>query len=400
MLRQTPAFLKSPCEVIMRYSFGSVVVLAVVAAACGSEHADVRASTTDSAGINVITMRGGAGADTLVPTRVWHVGGDDAPLLDVNDLAMTASGLVLVANNGNNTVVAFDRDGAERWRFGRHGSGPGEFEGSLNLATVGDTTFAFEFANRRLTAIAPGGSLLRIVQIGAEEPNLELVGGFPGGSLLFTSRHLFGPEPGINHDSVVYLRLHVDGVRAGTVGWGRRRNVEFFLGKLGPNIQNEAFGAVGDVTVHRDGVAQIDGKSPEVMIRNAEGVVTRLIRWPAQPLSITSTDRAEFQQEQLESAADEYRRRQAEEWLGKATWPATMPMISRVLSRGQSQLLVAAHCLARASQCIWIGFNERGERSGTWRLPVHATDAVASGDLLITLSTDGNGLGRLDAWHL
>ena len=75
-------------------------------------------------------------------------------------------------------------------------------------------------------------------------------------------------------------------------------------------------------------------------------------------------------------------------------------MISRVLSRGQSQLLVAAHCLARASQCIWIGFNERGERSGTWRLPVHATDAVASGDLLITLSTDGNGLGRLDAWHL
>lgn len=367
--------------------------------ACGSEGGGVPATTTDSAGIAIITSEPPTNVDTIASPS-WRVSSDAGPLSDVADLAVTASGNVVVANGGNHTIVAFNNRGEEQWRFGREGEGPGEFTSFLTLAALGDTVYAFDFVNRRLTAINPDGTLKGVAQLPPVPQNLELAGGLSDGTLLFTSRILGNLGPGVHRDSVDYLRMGTDGTPRSTIGWGRYRSVDFMMGEFGPNIHSEALGAIGDVTVHETGVAHADGNNAQVTVRNHDGTIARLIRWTSAPVPVSDADRDAFIAAERASTSDEFQQRQLEAWLPEIVWPEHLPATGLVVSRQRDGLLVAEYCAAAATHCAWRDIDGSGRWRRTLWLPVRATEAVVVDGSLVTLSVDDQGFETLSAWSL
>ena len=380
----------------MRFT-AATVLLGLVA--CGDGGGAGHTSTIDSAGIAIVTNTSAERVDSITTAR-WRVGSEDGPLNDVGDLAVTASGLVVVANNGNHTVVALGADGAEQWRFGRTGDGPGEFRGFLSLATVGDTTYVFDFVNRKLTAIGPDGTLKGVTQIAPVPQNLELAGGLSDGTLLFTSRILGNLGPGVHRDSVNYLRVRPDGTMLGALGWGRYQSVDFLMGEWGPNIHDEALGASGSVAAHGNGVVHADGGTAEVVVRGETGSISRLIRWTGAPVPVSDADRDAFIAAEREATADEFQQRQLEAWIPEITWPTHLPMTGMVLSRPGRRMLVAEYCALGRRHCGWRDIDDEGRWRRTVVVPVCATDAVATATLLVTLSVDDQGFETIAAWSL
>jgi hypothetical protein len=371
--------------------------LLLLLTACNSESGGAPATTVDSAGIAIVTSEPPGNVDTLAAPS-WRVSSDAGPLNDVADLTVTASGSVVIAN-GNYTIVAFNSRGEEQWRFGRQGEGPGEFTSFLSLAALGDTVYVFDFVNRRLTAINSDGTLKGVTQIPPTPQNLELAGGLSDGTLLFTSRILGNLGPGIHRDSVDYLRFGTDGTPSGNIGWGRYRSVDFMMGEFGPNIHNEALGAIGSVAAHDAGVAHAEGGA-QVTVRNADGGIARMVRWNSAPVAVSDADRDAFIAAERASTSDEFQQRQLEAWLPEIVWPEHLPATGLVVSRQDDGLLVAEYCRAAATHCAWRDIDGSGRWRRTLWLPVRATEAVVVGDRLVTLSIDETGFEVISAWPL
>jgi hypothetical protein len=371
------------------------------AAACGGrDGTTVRADVVDSAGIVIVTS---AAPDAVVePVRAWSIGGtgDDNPLLAVTDLAVTADGMLLVANSGTAEVIAIDSAGQVRWRFGRRGAGPGEFQRDLSLATIGDTVYAYQFGLGRLTAIAPGGTLQRTMPVALDGPNIELRGGFSDGSLLFTARHLTGMKPGLNADSVVHQRLSLLGVPLGTVGWTRGSNVDFVMAGMGPNLDEQAFGPVTAVATAGEWLARTTGRDAEVQLRDPTGRLRRLVRWDEVPAPVRDADREAYRAARLAAVRSEMERRMLEDWLAHATFADTLPATGLVALGRDGRVLVSAQCAPGHGACRWREFDGDGRWVRTLRLPVRAVRAVLAGEVLVTLSEDADGVERLDAWRV
>ncbi len=376
-----------------------VPLLAAVLTACGGNGGDTAPAATDSAGITITTS---AAPDSVVsPPPAWTVGGTgDTTLVNVTDLAARADGTLLVASSGSAGVLAYGPDGALRWRFGRRGQGPGEFVGDLSLAAIGDTAYVFDFLTRGLTMIGPDGSLLRTMHVTLDEPNLELVGAMADGSLLFAGRHLTDMKPGINRDSVVYRRLGLNGIALGTVGWGRGSNVDFVMAGMGPNLDEQAFGAGSAIAAAGEWLARTTGHDAEVRLGDPNGRIHRIVRWPEVARPVTEADRAAYREARLAAAPDEAERRRAQDWLDHATFADAIPLTGALAVGRDGRVAVASYCALGATTCDWRLFDADGRWRRTLRLPVRATVAVLDGDLLVTVSTAPDGAERVDAWPL
>lgn len=371
--------------------------LVLLAACGGGGTAAPRADVTDSAGIAIVTS---AAPDSMVePVRAWMIGGgEDSPLLEVTDLAVRADGTVLVANNGTSEVLAIDPTGTIAWRFGRRGAGPGEFRGTLSLAAIGDSTYAYEFSLGRLTVIGPDGAFARVQQLPLEGPNTELRGGFDDGSLLLMERHLTGMKPGINTDSVVYRRVSTTGVPLGIIGWTRGSNVDFVMAEMGPNLDEQAFGAASAVATAGEWLARATGRDAEVRLGDPVGRVRRIVRWHWAPVPVSDADREAYRAARRADARSEMEQRMVEDWLAHATFADTLPPTGLVALGRDGRLLVAEHCAPGHDACRWRVFDDAGRWVRTLRLPVRAERAVLAGELLVTLSEDADGVERLEAW--
>lgn len=79
----------------------------------------------------------------------------------VRRVAVRADGTVIVPDEMENAVHAFDSSGRRVWTTGRNGAGPGEFQHLSALAVLGDTVFVADLRLARLTALGPDGNVIR-----------------------------------------------------------------------------------------------------------------------------------------------------------------------------------------------------------------------------------------------
>ncbi len=385
-----------PDPVPGRGEAGMAFALALLLAACGGRGAPPPGAATDSAGIAIVTS---AAPDSVItPAPRWTVGGEGSPLLDVTDLAVRDDGTLLVANSGSAEVLAFGADGTLRWRFGRKGAGPGEFQRALSVAAIGDTAFAYEFGIGRLTVIGPDGALLRTLQLDLDGPNTELRGAFDDGSLLLAARFFKQMQPGLNRDSLVLSRVSATGLPLGSSGWMHSSMVDFVLADLGPNLHDQAFGAVASVATAGPWLARATGLAAEVRLGGSNGAVRRIVRWNESGAPVDDDARARYRAVRLGEAGTEMERRMVEEWLDHATFAATVPLVGALAVGRDGRLAVAGYCGAGATGCDWRLFAAAGRWVRTLRLPRRSERAVLDGDLLVTLSVDDDGTERLEAW--
>lgn len=87
---------------------------------------------------------------------------DNEPLYEVTAAAFLPSGGVAFTNSGTHELVAVDSTGRVRFRFGREGEGPGEFQGldALQVAR-GDTLLVLDRGLSRASFISPTGEFYR-----------------------------------------------------------------------------------------------------------------------------------------------------------------------------------------------------------------------------------------------
>jgi len=103
--------------------------------------------------------------------------GDERTGSHLNRLADLTSGngdTLYVLDAGDNQVVAFDVYGTELFRFGRGGSGPGEFSRPRAIAFSGQSVFVGDYGLSRVEEFSSRGEYIRSIKMPAQ-PNGGLV---------------------------------------------------------------------------------------------------------------------------------------------------------------------------------------------------------------------------------
>ncbi|MEX2529445.1 MAG: hypothetical protein WD960_01625 [Gemmatimonadota bacterium] len=96
------------------------------------------------------------------------IGGDAGPVVFGMPALLTAgpNGGFTIADFGDGTVRTFDREGRERWSFGRRGAGPGEFGGFGSLQFQSDGALAvLDPELQRVTLVGRDGALVSTTRI-------------------------------------------------------------------------------------------------------------------------------------------------------------------------------------------------------------------------------------------
>ena len=93
----------------------------------------------------------------LAESPEFEVGRDGEVWLNrVQDAVFTADGSLVIADAGNNRMLRLSPSGEVTDSLGREGNGPGEFQHIYRLYASGDTLFAYDSGNPRITAWVPG----------------------------------------------------------------------------------------------------------------------------------------------------------------------------------------------------------------------------------------------------
>ncbi len=202
-----------------------VGVLAVLAAACGGDRAEVPAfSVQDSAGVRIATnvdpAWDAASAWRLGTAPSLLIGGPEdsaVSLSDVNGAVRLADGRVVVADGEALTIRFFSPDGALLRTAGGAGSGPGEFRGIRSIFPAGDSLVAVDLDLRRISLFDLDGRFARVrnlqtVGAGAFPP--VPIGRLADGRFIAYEPPTFstGDRPGLRRDSSRIYLMSAEGI--------------------------------------------------------------------------------------------------------------------------------------------------------------------------------------------
>jgi hypothetical protein len=361
-----------------------VAVLASVAlAACGGD-AD--------AGEGAFTVRDSAGvriAESAAPAwragRGWRIG--DAPEVEVGvaegapahqfgritGSTRLSNGVLVVADAGAGQVRAFTPDGRHLWTLGRKGGGPGEFEGMGRVVrTRGDTVAVWDSRHRRVTFVAPDGSLAGEAPFRPEGFG-TLVGGLANGDLLFTVPSRAGmPPSGLQRDTTDLIRW------SGIDAWetvGRVPGAERYVkteqvGRgLSVNVISRPFGRTGSLAAVAEGFYVGGGDDYEIVRHAPDGSVQLSIRRPVPNRPVTPADMDRHREQQLAATRDPARRSEFDAMLRSISAPETMPAYAEIRADAEGSLWVRETADGTDGPAAWSVFTAEGRLLGTVALP-------------------------------
>lgn len=86
-----------------------------------------------------------------------------------------SDGRIVVANSQSRQLRFYGADGEHHYSVGREGEGPGEFGGPVGLhRDVGDTVMAWDRRQRRVTRVAPDGSVVEVMTVPIDTEDLNM----------------------------------------------------------------------------------------------------------------------------------------------------------------------------------------------------------------------------------
>ncbi len=365
-------------------------------------HAPARASddvtVTDSAGIAIVSTARLPEPDSAElawrivpgsPQEPWHVS------------AITALGRdgFAVADEDLAQVAAFDSTGAEQWRAGRPGEGPGEFRSWLSIAGLGDSLYVFEFDSRRLTILLRG-AVREIRREPLDPQNLQLLGVLAAGEVALRSRNV-RPRPGTaTRDSVTVFLQDSAGAPLRPVTWGHETSVLLVITDHGPFLADLPLGPVGRFAAAGALIVRATGREAEVQVQDATGALRKIIRWSDSVRPITDAERDAERERQLAEAAGSPAITAYREWFDKVEFPEHWPAVGLVAAGADGRMLVERYCAPIDAGCDWLAIGADGRITGVWRIPRHAESAALVGHLLVTVMTRPDGTSVVEAWRV
>lgn len=149
-----------------------------------------------SSGPNIASAQRGGQAWTLRPeVEVTSNAGD---LTTIGWVLPGRDGGVAIGQPKDRTVLFFDSAGALTSRFGRVGSGPGEFRSIGRAGWIGDTLWVDDVSQARITFISPSHQLVRVlprpntiragvIDSGPSARTMGILGVFADGAMLVSA---------------------------------------------------------------------------------------------------------------------------------------------------------------------------------------------------------------------
>lgn len=290
------------------FSWMSVGVLWVAAAACGESHDEVDVITADSAGIEIVTNKRTFGEMPLRKVAVeFETEILDDALYRVTAVQPLRDGRVAVSVNGSSSVLLYDAAGERISQLGRRGEGPGEFRMIQSLVPLpGDSLGVYDPLLRRLTVypfqegaprvlglheIAPGGGWSRVYSL---PTGLAFVG--EAGAM--TVR-----EAGIHRGNHSSYHIDLDGwVMA---EYGEFPGNETFVSDGASG--SLPFGKVLFTATEGDRFIVGTGEEPELRMYRPDGALARIVRWQDQDRTVTQERVDEFLEFVVSQAPPEHR---------------------------------------------------------------------------------------------
>ena len=334
-------------------------LLAAVAGCGGSDERGGTSTTTDSAGVRIVTSTAtvwGDRAPRIDSVPVIRIGAEQAGPYQfsfVHQGLLMDDGQIAVVELSANEVRLFDRSGRHLRTVGRTGKGPGEFQVISGLFRYpGDSLAAFDPTERRLTIFPRAGGEPRVVRSQAEartRGRLDVFGGLGTGQLvLYNPGSGFRPdlEPGLQWDTTEIVMLNpADGAARSIARLPSRQ--QFILPGGNTRVLAPAHGAIQAVA--EDGFYWATSDRYEIRFFGPDGTLRRIGRRPVEPIPVVpamvdawiATNLEEVRQREGERAVPRYRQQYAEGsfgdrvplfdrafvdaggrlWVGAAVWP-------------------------------------------------------------------------------
>ena len=174
-------------------------------------------------------------APRLAITREVRIDGNTNDLVAMGAILVLSNGTIVVDQDEDGTVRYFSREGTPLRTFGGKGDGPGEFRRVRYIGLTGDSVWAYDVSQERITHITPDYKVARTMSISSVEPGpafastlprfpfVYIKAAYPGGTYLVSADPGVGtPRPAsYPSDRSPWLRINTDAVVQSVVTWKR-----------------------------------------------------------------------------------------------------------------------------------------------------------------------------------
>ena len=293
-------------EPMVVLSPGRRAALAILlAAACAGGDPAPRAVVRDSAGITIVENTAPARETWLVVEAdpvidLGASGASEDEFSGVQGVELLADGGVVVGDRGAQELRFFGPNGAFRFRAGRKGGGPGEFEALGSFVRLpGDTLAVWDFSHRRLSLFAPDGSLVR--ELTAQPGGLGFpifIGILPDGPWVMRGGSVISSDDvqsGVSRARHALVLYSPEGEPGDTIGSFNAHEMVVQVRRTGSQVtsvraRSLPFGRDLVVGLLPDGIVAAANDDWTIAIHDPDGGPRRIIRRAHEPRQVTSAD--------------------------------------------------------------------------------------------------------------
>jgi hypothetical protein len=395
---------------VVRCSILLLLPLAACDAAGGESSSGV--AVRDSAGIQIVESTTPAWSDgqgwTLGAEPTVEIGVvEGAPEYQLNRVTgaiRLASGQIAVANSASQEIRFYDAAGKYLRTAGGKGGGPGEFRGLGAIQLLrGDSIFAFDIMQQRLSVFSPEGDFVRSAQL-ERTPD----GGMPfasgalrdGSVVVRVTGSAGGGKDGLQRRSETFLHYSSDGkmldrvsVQPGSERFVQTESASGAIMRM--SMITPLFGHTQVSSVNGERAVFGGNESYELAVYTPEGVLERLIRRQQAPRPVTDDNLESFLKTRLDAISDPGRRQTMERSYRDIPHPSTMPFYEAALLDDGGNLWVHEFQPAPAALPTWTVFDPDGRMLGAVSMPDRFRPMQIGADFVLGLWRD-----ELDVQHV
>ncbi|WP_405283821.1 6-bladed beta-propeller [Gaopeijia maritima] len=363
-------------------------------------------AVADSAGVTVVTSTdpvwGEASPWSLaLETEIGLLEGDEEYLFgDPISAVRLPDGRIAVADAQSADIRFYSGSGDYLRRSGMHGEGPGEFMSFSWLEECGGRLMAYDWQQRRLTALDFEGGILSTGPFETPEPGRPPYSStcLPDGSLLAAGWGDPPPMPAGQDYHFFAQRAEVwrvvpDAAETTTLGTYISSERIMTRGGSGPHpfSRSVVFDGSGD-RLYIGGAERL-----QIEVRDSSGELQRILRGPDSELEIDDDFVAEYTSAHL-ARRDSLDRLFVE--AAEYPMPDRYPAYSRLLADPDGHVWVERFVLPWRVERRWGVFAPTGEFLGHVPVPADFRATDIDRDFITGISTDDLGVDRVRVYRL
>jgi hypothetical protein len=317
---------------------------------------------------------------------------DDGSFFGIGGIRTGPDGSIYVLEAGSSSLIAFDREGHERWRAGRQGAGPREFGNPASLTIVSDLLIVWDFGNGRLSIWTTNGSQVRVVPMNRFRlpSSPGWVGAVDSTSVLAVVMPSFRLAPGGGQPALpghVFLAgqdaTELDTLLSFTFPPTQEVNVRGRMTQVRP-----PYAAYPGFSVLPEGLVAVSNTAEyEVQIFDRSGSLQRTIASSSPPAPMSDEHRAAYRTRLDDSAV-----------ASVVVFPKQLPAISQIYGLSDGAVLVETYWW-RDGNARWDRWGRNGDFEYSLMLPRDLAHVSGAGGTLYGRVVDSLGVEYIQAFR-